>query len=61
VALDWGTWSLRAFLMQAGRVIETRYSGHGIEHLPVAGTAGFEKAFAQVAGDWLQQWALLPG
>ena len=60
VALDWGTSSLRAFLMQAGRVIETRHSGHGIQHLPAAGTAGFEQAFAQMASDWLQQWPQLP-
>lgn len=60
LALDWGTSSLRAFLMQAGQVIETRQSSHGILRLPAAGTAGFEQAFAGIAGDWLQRWPQLP-
>jgi 2-dehydro-3-deoxygalactonokinase len=60
LALDWGTSSLRAFLMQAGKIVETRQSAHGIQHLPVPGTAGFEQAFAEIAGDWLQRWPLLP-
>lgn len=60
LALDWGTSSLRAFLMQAGKVIETRQSAHGIQHLPVPGTAGFEQAFAGIAGDWLKRWPHLP-
>jgi 2-dehydro-3-deoxygalactonokinase len=60
LALDWGTSSLRAFLMQAGEVVETRQSGHGIQHLPAPGTTGFEQAFAGIAGDWLQRWPALP-
>jgi 2-dehydro-3-deoxygalactonokinase len=60
LALDWGTSSLRAFLMQAGKIVETRQSAHGIQHLPVPGTAGFEQAFAEIASDWLQRWPLLP-
>ena len=60
LALDWGTTSLRAFLMQDGKVIDTRHSSHGIQHLPVLGTAGFELAFAQIATDWLQKWPQLP-
>ncbi len=60
LALDWGTSSLRAFLMSEGREIETRQSGHGIQHLPVAGTTGFELAFGQIAGDWVRQWPQLP-
>lgn len=60
LALDWGTSSLRAFLMQAGKIVETRQSAHGIQHLPVPGTAGFEQAFAGIAGDWLQRWPQLP-
>jgi 2-dehydro-3-deoxygalactonokinase len=55
LALDWGTSSLRAFLMHDGKVIDTRQSGHGIQHLPVAGETGFEKAFAAIAGDWVGQ------
>lgn len=60
LALDWGTSSLRAFLMHDGKIVQTRHSGHGIQHLPVPGTAGFELALAQIAGDWLQQWPDLP-
>ena len=60
LALDWGTSSLRAFLMQDGQVIETRQSAHGIQHLPAPGTAGFEQAFAAIATDWLERWPTLP-
>lgn len=60
LALDWGTSSLRAFLMRAGRVIETRHSPHGIQHLPQPGQAGFEAALRQIAADWLQRWPQLP-
>ena len=60
LALDWGTSSLRAFLMRGGEVLETRHSAHGIQHLPAPGVAGFEQAFAQIAGDWLQRWPQLP-
>lgn len=60
LALDWGTSSLRAFLMRDGKVIETRHSAHGIQHLPLPGRAGFEQAFAAIAGDWVRQWPQLP-
>lgn len=60
LALDWGTSSLRAFLMRDGRIVETRQSGHGIQHLPAPGTAGYEQAFAAIAGDWGEQWPYLP-
>ena len=60
LALDWGTSSLRAFLMRDGEVIETRQSAHGIQHLPQPGTPGYEQAFAAIAGDWLRQWPELP-
>ena len=60
LALDWGTSSLRAFLMRDGEVIETRHSAHGIQHLPLPGRAGFEQAFAAIAGDWVRQWPQLP-
>jgi 2-dehydro-3-deoxygalactonokinase len=56
LALDWGTSSLRAFLMRGAQVVETRQSGHGIQHLPARGSAGFEQAFAAIAGDWVRQW-----
>ena len=60
LALDWGTSSVRAFLMGKGRVIETRQSGHGIQHLPEPGPAGFERAFTAIAGDWVDQWPWMP-
>ena len=50
LALDWGTSSLRAFLMRDGNVTETRSSAHGIQHLPLPGVPGYEKAFAEIAG-----------
>lgn len=61
LALDWGTSSLRAFLMDAqGGVIATRATPHGIQNLPQQGRPGFEQAFAEIAADWLQQWPGLP-
>ena len=60
LALDWGTSSLRAFLMADGEVLETRQSPHGIQHLPMPGVPGFEKAFADIAGDWIARWPGLP-
>jgi 2-dehydro-3-deoxygalactonokinase len=59
IGLDWGTSSLRAFLMGDGRVIETRQSGDGVQSL--GGRADeFERVFAAIAGDWLAQWPALP-
>jgi len=46
--------------MADGRVIETRRSLHGIQHLPAAGVAGFEQALAAVAADCLQRRPRLP-
>ena len=59
LALDWGTSSLRAFLMQQGRVIDTRQSEHGILHLPALGVPGFEQALKAIVGDWVQRWPTL--
>lgn len=59
LALDWGTSSLRAFLMLNANIIDTRQSDHGIQHLPAAGVSGFEQAFAAIAGDWVQRWPTL--
>ena len=53
LALDWGTSSLRAFLMAQGKILDTRHSAHGIQHLPAPGIAGFRQAFAEIAGDWI--------
>ena len=60
MAFDWGTSSLRAFLMRDGKVVDSRASGHGIQHLPVPGVAGFEQSLAAIAGDWKRQWPGLP-
>lgn len=59
LALDWGTSSLRAYLMQDARTIDTRQSEHGIQHLPSAGVSGFEQALKAIAGDWIQRWPTL--
>lgn len=54
VALDWGTSSLRAYLLAAdGSILDRRASPHGIQNLPAPGAAGFEQAFAAIAGPWL--------
>ena len=61
LALDWGTSSLRAFLLRCdGRMLATRSTQKGLQALPVPGAAGFEMAFAEIAGDWLAGWPHLP-
>ena len=62
VGLDWGTSSLRAFLMAAGdgHTLDTRQSNAGLQRIGTAGTVGFEQALADIAGDWLRQWPALP-
>ncbi|MBT3069119.1 2-dehydro-3-deoxygalactonokinase [Rhodoferax sp. U11-2br] len=61
IALDWGTSSLRAFLLaDAGQILQTRSTAQGLQALPLPGAAGFEKAFADIAGDWLTSWPQLP-
>lgn len=62
IALDWGTSSLRGFLMDgAGRVLAQRANAHGIQNLPVPGAAGFEQAFADLCGGWLAAYPGLTG
>lgn len=69
IALDWGTTSLRAYLLgPAGQVLKMRSLACGIMQLPgtprfVAGhwcTDGFELAFDDACGDWLQADPDLP-
>lgn len=67
IGLDWGTTALRAYRMDAtGRVLETRQRPWGIMRLPqpsegnAAPTAGFELAFAESCGDWLDATPALP-
>ncbi len=61
LALDWGTSSLRAYLMSAtGAVLDTRRAARGILHLPApADAGGFEQAFAEIASDWLRSYPTL--
>ena len=63
IALDWGTTSLRAYLLgPAGQVLKMRSLACGIMQLPdtarlIAGhwcTDGFELAFDEACADWLQ-------
>jgi len=63
LALDWGTSSLRAFLIgRGGAVLDTRHAAWGIQHLPAPREAGgFEQAFASIAGEWLREHPALPG
>lgn len=58
LALDWGTSSLRAYLLgEGGAVIETRQQPWGILHLP---EGGFAAALKSVAGDWLDAMPGVP-
>jgi 2-dehydro-3-deoxygalactonokinase len=58
IGLDWGTSSLRAYLLGAdGRLLDRRATGHGIQHLPAGGYAA---AFRGVVGDWLDRCPSLP-
>ncbi len=51
IGLDWGTSSLRAFLMSGdGEVLETRYEPSGIMSVE---DGAFETAFEGLVGDWL--------
>ena len=54
IALDWGSTSLRAFLMDAtGGVLADRTSDDGASRL-AGGPTEFEKALRRLVGDWLQ-------
>ena len=58
IALDWGTSSLRAYLLgEGGAVIGSRQQPWGILHLP---EGGFVAALQGVAGDWLAAQPGLP-
>lgn len=69
IALDWGTTSLRAYrLGERGQVLQQRALGAGIMQLPaaprqIAGRQcddGFELAFDEACGDWLDAQPDLP-
>ncbi len=58
LALDWGTSSLRAYLLgEGGALIEERRQPWGLLHLP---EGGFAAALKGVAGDWLDAMPALP-
>ena len=58
IGLDWGTSSLRAYLLDDdGHVVERRGRPWGIQHLPAG---GFAEAFQTVVGDWRERWPGLP-
>ncbi|NBW96987.1 MAG: 2-dehydro-3-deoxygalactonokinase [Planctomycetia bacterium] len=58
VGLDWGTSSLRAYLLDGtGRVVDRRARPWGIQHLPAG---GYAEAFQTVVGDWRDRWPETP-
>ena len=58
IGLDWGTSSLRGYLMAAdGDVIETAARPWGIQHLPAG---GFPEAFQGLVAAWLRHDPPLP-
>ena len=58
IALDWGTSSLRAYLMaRDGALLERRAEPWGIQRLP---EGGFIAAFRGIAGDWRDELPSLP-
>lgn len=58
LALDWGSSSLRAFLMRDGQVLAQRQDGQGASRL--SGEAAFAAALQGMAGDWLAAQPGLP-
>jgi 2-dehydro-3-deoxygalactonokinase len=50
IVLDWGTTSLRAYLLDdAGNVLDTRSEPHGIMHVP---DSNFSAVFDTITADW---------
>lgn len=53
IAIDWGTSSLRGFLMAEGRVLEARQRADaGVQHLAGDGPAAFGRAFDALTHGW---------
>ncbi len=58
IGLDWGTSSLRAYLLgERAQVLEERARPWGVQHTP---GGDFAAAFAELVGDWRQAWPGLP-
>ena len=58
IGVDWGTSSLRAFLMDdEGRVRDRREADHGIMHIE---GGRFAAALREIAGDWIAGGATPP-
>lgn len=58
IALDWGTSSLRAYLLgDGGQVLASQSRPWGIQHTP---DGDFARAYQQLVGDWCRQWPGLP-
>jgi 2-dehydro-3-deoxygalactonokinase len=58
IALDWGTTSLRAYLLGGdSSALDTRASPAGIMKLP---EGGFDQAFEETCGAWLDAYPALP-
>lgn len=58
IALDWGTSSLRAYLLgEKATVLESRSKPLGILHIP---NNQFQNAFESITGDWRSRWPFLP-
>ncbi|SAK83839.1 2-keto-3-deoxy-galactonokinase [Caballeronia hypogeia] len=58
IALDWGTTSLRAYLLGAdGLALDSRASSAGLMNLPAG---GFDQTFEEVCGAWLDAHPQLP-
>ncbi|WP_277187012.1 2-dehydro-3-deoxygalactonokinase [Caballeronia sp. BR00000012568055] len=58
IALDWGTTSLRAYLLDAdGVALDMRASSAGIMKLP---EGGFDQTFEETCGAWLDAHTQLP-
>jgi 2-dehydro-3-deoxygalactonokinase len=54
IALDWGTSSLRAWLLDtAGQALESRHRPRGIMQIE---EGAFAAALLEIAGDWLLRW-----
>lgn len=58
IGLDWGTSSLRAYLMaDGGAIVESASRSWGIQHLP---DGDFSRALADTISEWQAQYADLP-